>query len=360
MRFRSSLRLKVRNAMITLDLYRRSPQVHVVLLLVLCLLCLCTKAHSAPLPDAAQRAFAAMTADPEPTELIRSSHYWVSNENAHDVYRPHIENSGGILLGVGTDQLYLLAGWARPEVLIPMDFDGMISQLHYIYGAAFLSSPDIATFLSFWEPDAETKMRAAVAEHFGPRRAEAAMSAWSQGGQRVLRRFRRMELRYQELRIPTFVTDEATYQSLRQLWLDGRVFPLRGDVTGERAMTSIAKAAKEAELPVRAIYLSNVEQYVEYTPAFRRNFIDLPMDQRSWVLRTRPMRSLGLADEHCDYHYNLQRGQNFQRWLAANTVPDGRSLLLRNLEQTKRAGLSEIRREAPVSTTPPVIAPTPR
>lgn len=317
-------------------------------------------AHAAPLSDDHKRAFAAMQEDPAPAELIRNSHYWVSNENVHDVYREHIQNTGGILIGVGADQVYLLAGWSRPEILIPMDFDGSIRDIHFAYGAAFLASPDIATFRSYWAADAEEKMRTALKAHFDEARAARALAAWKDGSQRTLRRFGRIEQRYRANRIPTFLTDSGTYNAMRALWQEGRVYPLRGDVTGDKAMVSIARAAKSAEQTVRVIYLSNVEQYVEYSPSFRRNFLDLPMDEQSWLLRTRPMKSLGLTEEDCEYHYNMQRGLNFQQWLKVNRVPDGRTLLLRNLERTNRQGLSEIRKEAPVSASAPDIAPTPR
>ena len=331
------------------------------LLVVLSLLVgVVTTSHAAPLSEEHRRAFAAMQEDPAPDELIRNSHYWVSNENVHDVYQEHIQNTGGVLMGVGADQVYLLAGWARPEILIPMDFDSSIRDIHFAYGAAFLSSPDIATFRSYWASDAEAKMAAALREHFSEAQATRSLTAWKQGSARILRRFGRIERRYETTRTPTFLTDAATYNAMRSLWQEGRVFPLRGDVTGDKAMTSIAKAVKRTEQTVRVVYLSNVEQYIEYTPAVRRNFIDLPMDEKSWLLRTRPMASLGLADEECDYHYNMQRGLNFQQWLRVNRVPDGRTLLLRNLGRTGRQGLSEVRTEAPISTPAPEIAATPR
>lgn len=326
--------------------------------LILTVLAFTANSFAARLTDAERRPFLAMEEDPAPAELVRNSHYWVSNENVHDVYREHIADTGGIFIGVGADQVYVLAGWSKPEILIPMDFDGSIRDIHFAFGAAFLASPDRATFRTFWDDNAEDKMRTAIREHFGDARVDATMKAWKEGHGRIQRRFARLNERYTSNRIPTFITNDATYGTIRTLWQEGRVFPLRGDVTGDRGMTSIARAAKAAKVPVRVVYLSNVEQYVTYDGKFRRNFLDLPMDEQSWLLRTRPMKSLGLAEEGCEYHYNMQRGLNFQQWLRTNRVPDGRTLLLRNLQRTSREGLSEIRSEPRTSDPLPQIAPS--
>lgn len=326
--------------------------------LILAAVAFTTNSFAAKLTDEQRRPFVAMEEDPSPAELVRNSHYWVSNENVHDVYREHIANTGGILIGVGADQVYVLAGWARPEILIPMDFDGSIRDIHFAYGAAFLSSPDVATFRTFWNPSSEAALRAAVEQHFGAARVEPTMRAWRDGHARIQRRFSRIAERYSANRIPTFITDAATYGAMRTLWQEGRVFPLRGDVTGDTGMTSIARAAKATNTKVRVVYLSNVEQYVTYDAKFRRNFLDLPMDEQSWLLRTRPMATLGLAEAGCEYHYNMQRGLNFQQWLRTNRIPDGRTLLLRNRERTAREGLSEIQAVPPVSDPAPAIAPS--
>lgn len=322
----------------------------------LCALTLSTASFAAPLADAPRQALSRIAEDPAPAALVRNSHYWVSNENAHNVWRSHIENVGGALIGVGTDQVYVLASWARPEVIVPMDFDASVRDLHFAYGAAFLSAPDIASFRSFWNSDAETKLREALVEHFGASRADAAMQAWKASHARVQRRFRKVIDYYNAKNIPTFLNDEATYGRIRTLWQEGRVFPVRGDATGSVGMRAIARALEQANIQVGLVYLSNVEQYIEYDAQTRRNFISLPWADNGLMLRTRPMSSLGLTGEECEYHYNMQRGLNFRQWLETNRVPDGTRLLLRNLARTSTPGLSEINAVPSASTPPPEIA----
>lgn len=313
-------------------------------------------AFAAPLADAPRQALSSMREDPAPAALVRNSHYWVSNENAHDVWRSHIANTGGALIGVGTDQVYILASWARPEVIIPMDFDASIRDIHFAYGAAFLESPDLATFRTFWVPEGEAKMREALAKHFSEARATAAMTAWRQGAPTIQRRFRKLVTYYNGKNIPTFINDEATYGQIRTLWQEGRVFPMRGDATGSTGMREIARALERANLKVGVVYLSNVEQYITYDAQTRRNFISLPWADNGWLLRTRPMQVLGLTTEDCEYHYNMQRGLNFRQWLTVNRVADGGRLLLRHRSRTATQGLSIVDSEPPVSTPAPEIA----
>ena len=47
----------------------------------------------------------------------------VGNEDHLDLFRPAVKDKGGLYIGVGTDQNYLLGAWARAEALVLMDFD---------------------------------------------------------------------------------------------------------------------------------------------------------------------------------------------------------------------------------------------
>ena len=313
-------------------------------------------ALAAPIAAEQRQAFQQLREDPAPEALVRNSHYWVSNENAHDVWRSRIENIGGALIGVGADQVYVLASWARPEVLIPMDFDGSIRDIHFAYGAAFLEAADIEAFRAFWNDDAQARMRDALTRHFGAAQAEASMAAWDSAHGRIQRRFRKITDYYNRKNVPTFINDANTYRRIRTLWQEGRVFPVRGDATGSVGLRAIARALEAAHIQVGVVYLSNVEQYISYDAQTRRNFISLPWADNGLMLRTRPMASLGLTGEDCEYHYNVQLGTNFRQWLSVNRVPDGTRLLLRNLSRTSTPGLSEIVAEPAQSSPPPEIA----
>jgi hypothetical protein len=66
-------------------------------------------------------------------------------------------------------------------------------------------------------------------------------------------------------------------------------------------------------LPVKVLYLSNIEQYFTYRKPFKANMLALPFDGGSLVLRTLPGRPAG-------FHYILQRGDDFHAWMRAPKV----------------------------------------
>ena len=103
---------------------------------------------------------------------------------------------------------------------------------------------------------------------------------------------------------------------MRKLFVDKRVFILRGDLTADATMQAIATAAKRANLPVHALYLSNAEQYFPYHDGYRKNVLALPFDEKSLVLRTISWPQWGFAKDSNSYHYNVEGGLSFQSWLA--------------------------------------------
>ena len=92
------------------------------------------------------------------------------------------------------------------------------------------------------------------------------------------------------------------------LFKAGKVFPVRGDLTKDRTMLAIAKAARDANLHIGAIYLSNAEQYFPFSEQYRANFKAFPFNARSVVLRTLP-------DGKKQYYYFTQSGKLFQDWM---------------------------------------------
>lgn len=316
------------------------------------------------LPQEIVDRFKAVRSDPAPAALIRDAHYWVSNENAHYVWYPHIKDIGGVIAGVGTDQVYMLAAWSNASVIIPMDFDRMITNLHFAYGAAFLASENIEEFRTYWKRDNAEKMLAALKKYF-PTQANDAMKAWKSGTREVNGRLNRVTKKYtkllpeeKQLNVPTFITDEGLYKRIRQLWQNNRVFPVCGDLTGDKAMLDIAKALKDSGMEMTILYPSNAEHYFEYNDTYRRNIIQMPFSKNSQVLRTRQMRFLGLAEPE-DYHYNMQTGENFKIWLETTQIKD-QYAMLRRRAKTDTEGLSRMERVPDPSKKPPKIAPMPK
>lgn len=280
-----------------------------------------------PLSDAAVAELSALPADPEPESLTRNSHYWVSNENALELFAPHLEGRGGVLLGVGTDQNFIFAAWARAEVLILMDFDQAIVDLHRVYAVAFAGAADVSAFLAFWQPENVDSSRSAIEVTYGEgRQRRAALRAYKTARHAVSNRLLKVKLHLASVGRSSLFDDPAQYLHVKALFASRRVFAVRGDLTAGATVTAIGRALKSLGLHVGAYYPSNAEQYFDFTPQYRANILALPMNDRSVVIRTLGWGKIyGRAD--ATYHYNVQPGLNFQRFLEARRIKSAGHML---------------------------------
>jgi hypothetical protein len=309
-----------------------------------------------PLSLRARRPFAEIPADPLPPALIRGSHYWTGNERSLHLWHQAVAGRGGAYLGVGTDQNYVLAGWARSQFLVIVDFDQSVVDLHAVYRVFFEHAQTPAQFCECWSEAARELATALLQER---------LASTPELG-RIVRAFRMAQPmvwdRLAHLRglvdrqaLRTFVEDAAQYDHLRRLFADGRVVVLRGDYNGDDTLLGVAHALRAAQLRLGVVYLSNVEQYLEYTPAFRRNFLALDVDDDAVVIRTLGWRVFGYAPGE-RYHYNVQAASGFADWMRHSTVrrlPE----LLRFRTKTAELGLSVLDCVPTRSAIGPLISP---
>lgn len=279
--------------------------------------CTAVTAHAQPsgsLPPLAaehREVLATIRPDPPPRKLLNDQHYVVSDEQYPERFRTTLLGRGGALLGVGTDQNYFFAGWARPELVIVVDFDQSVVDLHTAYRAFFREASDADRFIELWSDEGRARASAAVAKETRTdderRRVEGAL--------RISRHLVHGRLRYLRDRfagrgVQTFLTDPAEYRYVAALATSGRVVAVRGDFTADLAMQSAARATRALGLTVRAFYLSNVEQYIRYTPRFRENVLGLPVDDSSVVLRTYHRGGKR------GYVYAVQSAAHFRQWMG--------------------------------------------
>lgn len=291
-----------------------------------------------PLDPTVAQAFAGLPADPEPEEITRGTHYWVSNEDGHWVTREHIADSGGVYLGVGAEQNYLLAGWSRPEVMVLLDFDQQIVNLHFGYGALFTAAETPEEFLALWDEDRLDEVHSLIWQILEGEEADAVHETMGQTIDRCGRRLRRLQEHYEALGVPSFLTDRTVYEFVRGMWTSGRVFPVRGDLTADGTMLAVAEVARTNGLPMRTMYFSNAEQYFEYEAQFTANIVAQPYDDRSIIIHTRQYSGWDFAEDD-DYHYALQPGANFVAWLLSGDATDFLQMA-RRARRELRAGLS--------------------
>lgn len=253
-------------------------------------------------------ALQAIRFDPKPPKLIRDVHYTTSNERHLRLFQQTARERGGIQLGVGAEQNYLLAGWSRPELVICMDFDQYITDIHVIYGLLFGASRNAEELIAWWSVESKERFSELLEDAVpDPARRKLLTSMHGREGPSISRHLGRQAANYKTLGLATWLTTQEQFDFVRGLWSQGRVIPVRGDLTGPNSLKDIAAVAARFGLPVRLFYLSNAEYYFEYRDGdFRTNVEALPFDERSVVLHTHPTKH--------DYLYFYHSGENFRAW----------------------------------------------
>jgi len=274
-------------------------------------------AHAAlpPLDPTLKATLGAVVPDPEPESLTRDTHYWICNEDALELFEPHVRGLGGALVGVGTDQNFIFAGWARSELLVLMDFDQAIGDLHRVYAAAFTRADSPEAFVALWSKEGSAALRDNVAAMYpDPATSKRAQRALKAARGAVERRLRKTMRHMKRAGVSTFLDDADQYAHVRSLFTTGRVSIHRGDLTKQGTLRALGQALKQGNQVVRVYYPSNAEQYFDYLPEYRDNVRGLPRDAKSVVIRTLGWGKIyGKAD--ATYHYNVQSLDNFALWL---------------------------------------------
>ncbi len=271
-----------------------------------------------PLPDATRRVLFASPQDEAPalfggvTEDAEGQHYLTSNEHNLHAFEPTVRGRGGGYLGVGTDQGYLLVGWARSEFAWFVDYDPMVADLHGIYRALLIDAESPEAFLASWSRDGRASAHAAIDEH-APADVRASLrTLYRQTRAKVARRLAETASSMAEAGVPCWLDDPEQYAHVRDLVRHGRTRAMLVDLAGDRGLAGIGRAARTAGIDIDVVYLSNAEEYWRLYPAdFRRDLVALPMPDDAVILRT-----LLIWHVNRDYRYNVQRADNLRAWFA--------------------------------------------
>lgn len=263
------------------------------------------------LAAAHRRALAAIEEDPAPTQLAANFNFVASNEEHLDRFRAAAIPAGGIHVGVGTEQNYVLAGWQRPDILVLMDFDRRVVDVHRLYALAFAEADTAQGLLTLFSTKHQGPMRRLIEDRCAKDEARRLTYLLQHGVARIETRLRWMVRHGAEL--PSFMTERRHYDYIRGLFAAGRVRALRGDLTGAKTLTGIQRFAGTIGSTVRTLYVSNAEEYFQYDPQTRKNFLGLPSDDDSTVLRT-------TYPGGEDFLYLSQKTKAFQAWLRRDDI----------------------------------------
>lgn len=280
------------------------------------------------------QALFAVEADPEPKELAAGVHFPTSNEIRFFLWKNAIQDLGGILIGVGTDQNYFMAGWAKPELLILFDFDQLVVDLHLIYRAAFSVAKDPKEFLGLWSKKKAKSFAAALeASLTDPGQKKRILAEFKEWRRPIEIRLHNQLKFNRENKIKSFLDDPEQYETLARLFAERRVLAVRGDLTAKKTMRQIGELAKRMKLPVRVLYLSNAERYFPFSEDFRANMAALPFDEKSLVLRTTGLGSWKNGDP---FYYVIQKSQQFLEWLKDPSIQHVKQLIRHIVPQKER------------------------
>lgn len=260
--------------------------------------------------------------DPVPKLLLgqapglEDKHYVVGNEWRLDLYHAKLQGLGGGYVGVGSDQAYLLIGSQRPAVAWLIDYDQQVVDVHRLYHTFFKDAATFEAFRALWTPDGQAQaLQVLERELAQDPQKKALLRLYRKVRAKVDKRLTKVQKRYAQAGVPCFLDDTATYSAVRELVRAGRVRALRVDLLAKVGLQGIGAAARKLGVPIRALYLSNAENYWPYSKQFRANVQALPMDDKSLVVRT-----VSTWGQNADYVYNLQAGKTFQAWLATDWV----------------------------------------
>jgi hypothetical protein len=235
-----------------------------------------------------QRAI--LHAGEEEERITTEIHYVQTNERRHDVWFPYLTDKRGIYVGVAADQNYTLIGVAKSEFVFLMDLDWRVAELHRAYEVLIEASEDPQTLHQrFHEDSADASaqlIEAGLRGKVDDSQLRQIVTSWRGARETVYRHLAKVIARTEAGANTSWLSNPEYYAHIRKLYQNDRVRFLVGDLTGAKTLTTIGKAAEGLGLPVTVVYLSNAEEYYDYTTQYRQNIKALPTNENSIVLRT--------------------------------------------------------------------------
>lgn len=278
------------------------------------------------MPENWRAELAKVGTDPPPKELAANAHFVRSDESAHWVAHDSLKDLGGVLLGVGTDPNYFIAAWMKADLMLLVDFDQVVADVHTLYILALKNADTPDAFVQLWSPKQQAKFTELVQALPDAAAKKRALYALKLSRNLIYDRLLWLRRAYKEHKTPMCFSDPTQYAHVRELALKNRIWAWRGDLTGSITMMGLQAALKAIGQTVSVFYITNAEAYFDYTPQARKNLRDIPYGEKSMVLRTQgtPSKPDTTADGH--YRYLVQKGTDFAGWLALKRVTSAKSM----------------------------------
>jgi hypothetical protein len=281
---------------------------------------------------------------------LNAEHYPTSNERRIDFFMKPIQNLGGCYIGVGTDQNFSFIAKAKSERAWLMDFDPVIVKVNLIHLLFIEKSNNYEEFRNLWLRKNKTQSFEIVKAQFEKDpEYDLILKAW----ETAHRTFSGVEDRLNELNfmtkkfaLNTFSNNPDEFLYLKKLVAEKKIKVVNGDLTGSKTLQNISKVATNLNCKVRILYLSNAEEYFRYPENMRTNFLSIPIDEKSLVIRTMTSGTkqyFGYPEgekfeESFPLHYNIQPIESLKAWMKFRTYFSTVHMLLKR--ETLEKGFS--------------------
>ncbi|TGL57152.1 hypothetical protein EHQ58_15310 [Leptospira ognonensis] len=273
----------------------------------------------------------------------------VSNEDRLDVLIPHVTNIGNVYIGVGAEQNLTIAAWAKSEFIYLMDFTQVVVSANQMMIMFLRESPTKEIFLSRYAKGNETESFALIDKNLPD--PENYKKIFTRIGKFIRKRHKTNRITSAEYKYQMFQTNDEQYEYIRNLALNDRIFPVKGNLLGTTTLKSIGETLRRNGKYVGILYFSNAEEYFFYPKEFKESILNLPTDESSLVVRTLSVKQAKFpwspgSDISTDFgfHYCVQPIQNFQEWLSRGPEKLRSDMIMENGGEINRSlGITVVR-----------------
>ena len=274
----------------------------------------------------------------------------ITNEDRLDLFKPHVQNLQGGYIGVGSSQNLSLAVWARSEWVWLMDFTRIVVAVNKINIAFIVESKTPAEFRQLWKKNSKSRALSLIKKYYeNEPDFSFIQTAWIKSRPYQERRFKHDDITTKKYNFELWLDNLQDYNYIRELAIKGRIQAIKGDLRGKTTVMSVAKTAREMGLTMRVVYYSNAEEYFDLDGQFRDNWLSMPIDEKSVIVRTisvdkwnYPWAPGSELSTSKGFHYNIQKAENYQNWLKLSKAKLRTRHILKKSQIDKANGFSYV------------------
>jgi len=226
--------------------------------------------------------------------------YLASNEKIGRLFPEEFfeKHQGHGYVGLGVDQNYTLMGAARSERAWLIDINPQVQLVHQLNGLAFMYGENGTGFSSFFSPNNRKTVQAFLRSnypHLAPLYQGYAKMMFEEFRDGIIESRFEYKTRFGHGTIgesmPSFLHPKRAgdYAHVRQLFLEGKVHLLQGNIYADDVLKRVADSADEADESVGITYMSNAlsERYGDVQcPVLLNGIKELPRNKDSVLLNT--------------------------------------------------------------------------